>query len=91
MSCGILFPNEKSYSKLELVEYSDSYWSGDKSGRKSTAGYIFFLGGALISWNSTKEPIVVLFSCEIEYIVALEAYCQVVWLETMLKELKVEL
>jgi len=91
MGSGILFPHGKADSELELVGYSDSDWCGDRSDRKSTAGYIFFLGGAPISWNSTKEPVVALSSCEAEYVAASEACCQAVWLETFLKELKVEL
>jgi len=46
---GILFPHGKADSELQLVGYSDSDWCGDRSDRKSTAGYIFFLGGAPIS------------------------------------------
>ena len=58
--------------------------------RKSTAGYIFFYGGAPISWSSTKEPVVALSSCEAEYIAASEATCQAVWLDALIKELQLE-
>jgi len=75
MGCGILFPHGKANSDLELVGYSDSDWCGDRSDRKSNVGYIFFLGGAPISWNSTKEQVVALSSCEAEYVAASEACC----------------
>ncbi|RDY13773.1 Copia protein, partial [Mucuna pruriens] len=45
--------------------------------RKSIARYIFFYGRAPISWSSTKELVVALSSCEVEYIVASETACQV--------------
>jgi len=88
---GILFPKAKSGTELELLGYSDSNWCGDKGDRKSTTWHVFFLGGAPISWNSTKESVVALSSCEAEYIAASEASCQAVWLGTLLKELKIEL
>ena len=75
---------------IELTGYSDSDWCGDKNDRKSTAGYIFFYGGAPISWSSTKEPVVALSSCEAEYIAASEAACQAVWLDALIKELQLE-
>ena len=64
----------------ELMGYSDADWCGDKIDRRSTAGYVFFLGKAPISWNSTKEPVVALSSCEAEYIAASKAACQAIWL-----------
>ena len=88
---GIMFPKGKSDSELELVGYSDSYWCGDKSDRKNTAGYIFLFGGVPISWNSTKEVVVALSYFEAKYIAALGACYQVIWLETMLQELQVKL
>jgi len=73
----------------ELVGYSDADWCGDKTDRRSTAGYVFFLGRTPISWSSTKEPIVALSSCEAEYIAASEAACQAIWLGSLLRELGV--
>ena len=73
-----------------MTGYSDSDWCGDKNDRKSTAGYIFFYGGAPISWSSTKEPVVALSSCEAEYITTSEAACQAVWLDALIKELQLE-
>ncbi|XP_014501147.1 uncharacterized protein LOC106761996 [Vigna radiata var. radiata] len=49
----------------------------------------FFLEGAPISWSSTKEPIVALSSCEAEYIAACEATCQAAWLDSLMKELRI--
>ncbi|KAL5136373.1 Retrovirus-related Pol polyprotein from transposon TNT 1-94 [Glycine soja] len=65
---GILFPKGEADAELELC--------GDKSDRKNTIGCIFFFGRAPISWSSTKEPVVALSSCEIEYIAASGTACQ---------------
>ncbi|RDX90374.1 Copia protein, partial [Mucuna pruriens] len=42
----------------------------------------------LISWSSTKEPVVALSSCKAEYIAAFETTCQAVWLDALLGELQ---
>ncbi|XP_019432018.1 PREDICTED: uncharacterized protein LOC109341897 [Lupinus angustifolius] len=71
-----------------MVGYSDTDWCGDKDDRKSTSGYVFMLGDSPIPWCSKKQNVVGLSSCEAEYISACMAVCQSVWLETLLKELK---
>ena len=38
----------------ELVGYSDSDWGGDQDERKSTTGYVFYLGSTAFSWTSKK-------------------------------------
>ncbi|RDX93288.1 hypothetical protein CR513_24475, partial [Mucuna pruriens] len=82
---GVLFPKGEDEAEPELIEYFDLDWCGDKSDKKkSTTGYIFFYGGALISWSSTKEHVVALSSCEGEYIAASKTACQAVWLEVQL-------
>jgi hypothetical protein len=42
----------------------------DVDSRKSTTGVLFFLGNNPISWQSQKQKVVVLSTCEAEYIVA---------------------
>lgn len=72
-----------------MVGYTDSDHGGHPMERKSTYGYIFLLNNAPIAWCSKKQPVVVLFSCEAEYITESFAACQGVWLEELLKELMV--
>ncbi|RDY04998.1 putative mitochondrial protein, partial [Mucuna pruriens] len=52
---GVLFPKGKAGVEPELIGYSDSDCCGEKSDRKNIVGYIFFYGGAPISWSSIKE------------------------------------
>ncbi|WVZ63126.1 hypothetical protein U9M48_012785, partial [Paspalum notatum var. saurae] len=52
----------------EIVGYSDADHGGDIDNRKSTSGTFFFLGNCLISWQSIKQKVVALSSCEAEYI-----------------------
>ncbi|XP_017441173.1 secreted RxLR effector protein 161-like [Vigna angularis] len=88
---GIPLPRGEPGKEVQITSYSNVDWCGDKCDRKSTAGYVFFLGGAPISWSLTKELVVALSSCEAEYIDACEAPCQAAWLSSLMKGLKVGL
>jgi hypothetical protein len=74
----------------QLVGYSDSDMAGDIDTRKSTSGILFFLGDNTITWQSQKQKIVALSSCEAEYIAASTGACQGMWLARLLAELKGE-
>lgn len=87
---GILLPNTITSSNMELVGYTDSDWRRDNDDRKSTAGYIFLLGDALVSWSSKKQDPVALSTCEVEYIAASMCSCQGLWLRKLLKEMKIQ-
>ncbi|KAK2359746.1 putative mitochondrial protein [Trifolium repens] len=87
IECGILFPTADRQRECKLIGYTDSNWCGDIEDRKSTAGYVFYYGGAPISWCSKKEPVVALSSCEAEYIVASLSTCQAVWLKILIEEI----
>ena len=67
-----------------LMGYSDSDLAGDVNDRKSTSGLIFFLAGGPIAWQSAKQKVVALSSCEAEYIAAAGAACEGVWLARLL-------
>nr|KYP61818.1 Retrovirus-related Pol polyprotein from transposon TNT 1-94 [Cajanus cajan]KYP63036.1 Retrovirus-related Pol polyprotein from transposon TNT 1-94 [Cajanus cajan] len=89
LSYGILFPHHtKGDDSLHLVAYSDSDWCGDLVDRRSTMGQVFLLSGSPISWNSKKQTVVALSTCEAEYIAACAAACQALWISSLLKELK---
>jgi hypothetical protein len=53
-----------------FVGYNDSDHTGDINTSKSTSRILFFLSKCLVSWQSVKQQIVALSSCEAEYIVA---------------------
>lgn len=54
--------------------------------RNSTVGILFFLGDSAVSWQSTKQKVVALPSCEAECIAAATASCQAVWSALLLGE-----
>ena len=51
---GLWFLSDKDY---KLVGYSDSGWAGDGDDRKSTTGFVFFMGNTSFTWMSKKQPI----------------------------------
>jgi hypothetical protein len=70
-----------------LTVFSDADMVGDIDGRQSTSGVLVFLGSAPIVWQSLKQKMMALSTCEAEYIAAATAACQVVWLRRLLGEL----
>ncbi|XP_070036279.1 uncharacterized mitochondrial protein AtMg00810-like [Nicotiana tomentosiformis] len=56
-----------SSSDFNLMEHCDNDYTGDIYDRKSTIGFVFFLGDSVISWSSKKQSIVTLSTCEAEY------------------------
>jgi hypothetical protein len=82
---GCLYTREKGG---QLDGFSDSDHAGDVDTRKSTSGTLFFLGRNAITWQSQKQKVVALSSCEAEYIAGTSAACQGIWLMRLLSELK---
>jgi hypothetical protein len=71
---------------MKLNGYSDADLAGDLDERKSTSGVIFFLGNNPVTWQSAKQKVVALSSCEAEYIAVATATCQGVWLHRLLQD-----
>jgi hypothetical protein len=80
-------PAGKRGTAPQLTGYSDSDLAGDVNDRKSTGGLIFFMAGGPVAWQSSKQKVVALSSCEAEYIAAAGAACEGVWLARLLAEL----
>ena len=76
---------------MNLIGFSDSDYAGDKLDRKSTSGFLFFLGPNLITWSSQKQQIVSCSSTEAEYVALHSAARESVWLAKHLGELGLEL
>lgn len=81
------FMSRGALTDEHLIGYSDSDMAGDLDDRKSTSGVLFFLGGCPVSWQSTKQKVVALSTCEAEYIAATTVACQAIWLSRLLADL----
>jgi len=82
---GLHYP--RSPGAADFVGYSDSDHAGDIDTSKSTSGILFFLGKCLVSWQSVKQQVVAMSSCEAEYIAASTACTQALWLARLLGDL----
>jgi hypothetical protein len=71
----------------DFIGYSDSDHAGDIDTSKSMSGILFFLGKCLVSWQSVKQQVVGMSSCEAEYIAASTACTQALWLARLLGDL----
>ena len=78
---------ERGKKNFVVQGFSDSDFAGDRNDRKSTTGQVFFLGNSAITWNTMKQSVVALSSCEAEYIAASSASCQGMWIVRFVEEL----
>ena len=72
---------------MKITGFSDSDFAGDINDRKSTSGQIFLFGGLQITWNSVKQRVVALSTCEAEYIAVSSETCQGLLISRLIKEL----
>jgi len=66
---------------------TDSDWGGDSDKRKSTNDNCFMIGKTVCLWSSKKQSIVILSTCEAEYVVAAASACQSVWLRNIMTQI----
>lgn len=81
---GLIFPREND---CILRGYSDASYGGDYDDSRSTSGYVFALGGAVISWSSRRQRDTALSSAEAEYMALCEAVKEAIWLRRLLADL----
>ena len=70
-----------------VLGYTDSDYAGNSDNRRSTTGYIFTLYGGAISWMSRLQKCVALSTTEAEYVVAIEACKEAIWLIRLVGDL----
>jgi hypothetical protein len=75
----------------DLVVYSDVDWAGWPDTRKSTSGYVVFLGDNLVSWSSKRRNTVSRSSAEAEYRAVANGVAEASWLRQLLQELHIPL
>jgi hypothetical protein len=72
---------------LSLSAYTDADWAGDPNDRRSTSGFLIYLGSNAITWSAKKQPTVSRSSTESEYRALAFASAELCWIRTLLKDL----
>lgn len=68
-----------------LEGYSDANWISDNTETKSTNGYVFILGGAAVSWKSSKQTCIARSTMESKFIALDKAGEEAKWLRNFLE------
>ncbi|XP_074317900.1 uncharacterized protein LOC141653934 [Silene latifolia] len=87
VNTGLFYPAENS---LSVTAYSDSDWAKCAFSGRSLSGYCIFLGDSLISWKTKKQKTVSKSSAEAEYRSMSFTTSEMVWVNNLLKDLRVE-
>ncbi|KAK4381367.1 Retrovirus-related Pol polyprotein from transposon RE1 [Sesamum angolense] len=82
----LFFPVTNSFS---LKAYCDADWASCIDSRRSLTGYCVFLGSALISWKTKKQPTVSRSSAEAEYRSLASTVCELRWISYLLQDFRV--
>ena len=76
MNTGLLI---RKKSPLIVSGFSDADWAGCRDDRRSTGGFVIFLGSNVISWSARKQPTVSRSSTEAEYKSMANATAEMIW------------
>ncbi|KAM7489733.1 hypothetical protein LguiB_027217 [Lonicera macranthoides] len=84
---GVRFSQVKNFS---LHGYSDSDWAGCVDDMRSTSGYCFSFGSGIFSWCSKKQEVIAQSTAEAEYVAAVAAVNQALWIRKLMIDLHME-
>lgn len=84
LNLGIMYQRSDSN---DCLGFSDADWAGDRTDRKSTSGYCFMIGNAVVSWRSNKQTCVALSTAEAEYVALSSAAQEAIWLKQLTNDL----
>lgn len=87
-SAGLLF-RRCSSDFFKLNAFSDSDWAGDSADRRSTTGFVLFLGANPISWTAKKQSTVSRSSTEAEYRALAATAAELFWVRQLLRDRRV--
>lgn len=76
-----------SSSRELFSTFTDADHGGNPDNGRSTSGYVIKMGTGAVSWSSRLQSIVTLSTTEAEYVAAVSAAQEILWLRNFLTEL----
>ena len=71
---------------MAMRGYCDADWAGDVQERRSTTGYVFFVGKGVVSWNCRKQPTIALSTTEAEYMATSQCTKEAIWIRKLMED-----
>jgi len=84
ISYGVFFQRK---FHVNLVGFVDFDWTRELNKRRPTTNMLFQVGCSLINWSSKLQPIIALFTTEVEYHSLANAAKEITWLKPLLIKL----
>ncbi|MCO5611055.1 hypothetical protein L7F22_065305 [Adiantum nelumboides] len=75
---------------LSVMGYIDSDYARDLDNIRSTSGYVFTMAGGAVSWRSRLQTYVTQSTTKVEYVAALEACKEAIWLGRLVTDLGIK-
>ncbi|GJW92638.1 retrotransposon protein, putative, ty1-copia subclass [Tanacetum coccineum] len=69
-----------STTKLGVTCYINASWETDRDDLRSQMRFVFVMNGGAINWKSSKQSTTAMSSIEAEYIAAVEAVMEAIWI-----------
>nr|GEY44316.1 zinc finger, CCHC-type [Tanacetum cinerariifolium] len=70
-----------------ILGYTDASWINNTEDNSSTSGWVFLLGGGVISWASKKQTCITCSTMESEFVALATAGKEAKWLKNLLLEI----
>ncbi|GJY42673.1 retrotransposon protein, putative, ty1-copia subclass, partial [Tanacetum coccineum] len=74
-------------TELRVECYCDAGFETDRDDTNSQTGYVFVLNGGALDWKSSKQSTIAMSATKSEYIAALEAAMEAVWIRKFISGL----
>jgi hypothetical protein len=88
INVDLIFERSNDQHSDDLIDYNDSNFVELKDKRHSTKDYVFILVEETISYSSKPQFIIVLSSCEIEYMILSKTAKEAIWIKEFLRSLE---